>query len=168
MRVRKLQIQDAKYMLEWMQDESVVQHLSANFEALTQEDCEKFIIDSWKNSNQLHLAIVDDEDIYMGTVSLKNIDPKLQMAEFAIVIRSEAMGRGFSNYGMQETLRIGFEELHLKEIVWCVSKDNERARKFYDKNGYARRNGIPEICKNYYSEKQLKTLLWYGVQREER
>lgn len=167
MKVRKLLLQDARYMWEWMQDESVVQYLNTNFEDMTIKDCEKFIVDSWENSRDLNLAIADDEDVYMGTVSLKHIDTEQRTAEFAITIRSIARGRGFSAYGMKEILRIGFEELSLKEIVWCVSRDNERARRFYDKNGYARREGIPEIYKNYYSKEQMESLLWYGVQRED-
>lgn len=161
-------MRDAKYILEWMHDESVVQHLSRNFATKTIEDCEKFIMDSWETDNNLHLAIVDDEDTYMGTVSLKHIDRELQMAEFAITIRKTAMGRGISAYGMKEILRIGFEELQLKEIVWCVSPNNERAKRFYDKNGYIRQENIPEIYKTYYTEEQMKTLIWYSVQREER
>lgn len=161
-------MRDAKYILEWMHDESVVQHLSRNFATKTIEDCEKFIMDSWETDNNLHLAIVDDEDTYMGTVSLKHIDRELQMAEFAITIRKTAMGRGISAYGMKEILRIGFEELQLKEIVWCVSPNNERAKRFYDKNGFIRQENIPEIYKTYYTEEQMKTLIWYSVQREER
>ena len=161
-------MRDAKYILEWMHDESVVQHLSRNFATKTIEDCEKFIMDSWETDNNLHLAIVDDEDTYMGTVSLKHIDRELQMAEFAITIRKTAMGRGISAYGMKEILRIGFEELQLKEIVWCVSPNNERAKRFYDKNGFIRQENIPEIYKTYYTEEQMKALIWYSVQREER
>lgn len=161
-------MRDAKYILEWMHDESVVQHLSRNFATKTIEDCEKFIMDSWETDNNLHLAIVDDEDTYMGTVSLKHIDRELRMAEFAITIRKTAMGRGISAYGMKEILRIGFEELQLKEIVWCVSPNNERAKRFYDKNGFIRQENIPEIYKTYYTEEQMKTLIWYSVQREER
>lgn len=167
MRVRKLQLRDAKYMLEWMHDESVVRYLSANFSTKTIEDCEKFIQDSEKVDTDLNLAIVDEDDIYMGTVSLKHIDKASQMAEFAITIRKSAMGKGFSAYGMREILRLGFEELGLKQIIWCVSNDNERAKRFYDKNGFSRLSEVPQRYQTYYSKTQVETLVWYGVQREE-
>lgn len=166
MRVRNLQLQDAEYMLEWMHDESVVKYLSANFAAKTIEDCEKFIRDSENSCSDLNLAIADENDVYMGTVSLKHIDRISQMAEFAITIRKEAMDQGFAVYGMKEILRIGFEELHLKQIVWCVSNDNERAKRFYDKNGFVRLNCIPKIYQNHYSKQQLENLIWYGAQQE--
>ena len=79
--------------------------------------------------------IVNDQDEYMGTVSLKNIDRIRQCAEFAITIRKSAMGKGYSAYGMQEIISEGFELLHLKYIYWYVRKENMRAIKFYEKMG---------------------------------
>lgn len=59
-------------------------------------------------------------------------------AEFAITICRDAMGMGYSKFGMHEIIRYGFEELDLANIYWCVSPENKRAIKFYDKNGYPR------------------------------
>lgn len=39
---------------------------------------------------------------------------------------------------MAEIIRIGFEEKGLKKIYWYVDSANQRAIKFYDKNGYQR------------------------------
>ncbi len=44
-----------------------------------------------RHRTDLHLAIVDDNDIYMGTVSLKHITN--QSAERAIILRSCALGK---------------------------------------------------------------------------
>lgn len=44
MKLRKLEEKDAKLMLEWMHDKSVVEFMGANFEAKTIDDCKKFII----------------------------------------------------------------------------------------------------------------------------
>ena len=38
------------------------------------EDCKKIIEMSQKEEKDLHMAIVNDDDIYMGSVSLKHID----------------------------------------------------------------------------------------------
>ena len=167
MKLRKLQLKDAKWMLEWMHDEQVVRYLNADFASKTMEDCERFIQNSEHSEQDLHLAIADEQDEYMGTVSLKHIDRESGMAEFAITIRSEAMGKGISAFGMKEMLRIGFEKLHLKQIIWCVSKDNERAVRFYDKQKFSRVTDIPQMYKNYYSEQMLDTFIWYGVTRGE-
>lgn len=134
MKLRKLKSEDAVYMLEWMHNPSVVEYMQADFSHKTLEDCWDFINKSQDTINNLHLAIVDDNDNYMGTVSLKNI--RNDIAEFAIVVRKNAMGKGYSKYGMKEIVRLGLEELGLKKIYWCVSPENIRACKFYDKNGY--------------------------------
>ena len=165
MQLRKLKDKDAKYMLEWMHDNSVVSHLATNFASKTIEDCREFIQKSQESDDDLNMAIVDDDDVYMGTVSLKHIDRNEKMAEFAITIRKSAMGRGYSAYGMKEILRVGFEELGLEKIIWCVSVKNERAIKFYDKNGYQKMMDIPNVYREYYSEEQLSTLIWYGVKK---
>ena len=136
MNLRKLKLEDAPLMLEWMHDITVTEDLQTDFSAKTLADCESFITLSLHDRNNLHLAITDDYDIYMGTVSLKNMIASA--AEFAIVIRKCAMGKGFSRYAMTEMLRIGTEEMGLRQIYWYVSPNNKRAIRFYEKNGYQR------------------------------
>ena len=136
MKLRKLEIKDAPLMLEWMHDPDVVQNMQTNFAHKSLSDCEAFIRASQADDKNLHLAVVDDDNTYMGTVSLKNIENGA--AEFAIAVRKGAMGRGFSKYAMSEIIRTGFEKLQLKSVYWCVSPENKRAVKFYDKNGYTR------------------------------
>ena len=135
MKLRNLNDKDAPLMLEWMHDESIVNEMQEDFLSKTIEDCKKFI-DLSISLNAIHLAIVDEADTYMGTVSLKNIEN--DMAEFAIVVRKCAMGKGYSKYGMSEIIKLGFEQLKLKKIYWYVSVKNYRAIRFYDKMGYTR------------------------------
>ena len=99
MRLRELKQEDAPLMLAWMHDESVVSNLRGNFAAKTIDDCIEFITHSITEEN-IHLAIASDTDEYMGTVSLKNIENG--SAEFAITVRAEAMGHGYSWFGMEE------------------------------------------------------------------
>ena len=68
--LRKLELKDSTLMLEWMHDKTVVNNLKVNFMSKTIEDCESFIINSWNDKENLHLAI-DVNGEYMGTVSLK-------------------------------------------------------------------------------------------------
>ena len=85
-----------------------------------------------------HYAIVDENDQYMGTVSLKSI--LNGSAEFAITMCAGAMGKGVAIMAMEQMLKRGFEELELKYIYWYVSHKNERALRFYDKNAFSRIN----------------------------
>ena len=119
-----------------MHDKSVTANMQADFSGKTAEDCENFIRGSWEETNNLHLAIADDQDTYMGTVSLKHITEKA--AEFAVIVRTSAMGRGLSAKAMEEIIEIGLGRLRLEYIYWCVLPENIRAVKFYEKNGYQR------------------------------
>lgn len=164
MKLRKLELKDAEYMLEWMHDDDVVHFMGTNFSEKTVEDCKSFIKYSQEAKDDVNMAIVNDQDEYMGTVSLKHINRQYEMAEFAITVRKCAMGKGYSAFAMEEIIRIGLKELGLKRIVWCVSKNNQRAVRFYDKNGYCRSLDVPEYYLNMYTEEQNKGFIWYVVE----
>ena len=162
MELRKLKPADAPLMLQWMHDASVVSHLGANFMEKTIEDCYRFI--DWANNTDtdLHLAVTDEQDEYMGTVSLKHIHAGT--AEFAITVRACAMGKGYAQYGMAAILEKGIRELGLEKIYWCVSRHNARAVRFYDKNGYLRTEAVPQSILAAYTEEQKKNFVWYVYQ----
>lgn len=93
MKIRKLEQKDAEYMYEWMHSDDVVEYLAQNFSEKTLQDCITFILEAnGDESENLHRAICDDTDEYLGTVSLKHIDLKNKNAEYAISMRSKAMG----------------------------------------------------------------------------
>ena len=129
-------------MLEWMHDETVVYKMNKNFFEMTIDDCNSFIdenrVTEYEACNLINItyAIVDDNDEYMGSVSLKNIDKNTSNAEFAIVLRKCAMKKGYSKFAMNEIFKIGFFNYGLKNIYWYVRKENLRAIKFYAKMGY--------------------------------
>lgn len=161
MNLRNLEKKDAELMLEWMHDEDVVHDLSANFPAKTIDDCYNFIENANSVKSDLNLAIVNEFDEYMGTVSLKHIDHVNRTAEFAVTIRKCAMGKGYSAYGMKKILELGINELALEKIYWCVSHLNERAVKFYDKNMYVRTDEVPENIRLNYTKEQNEIFIWY-------
>lgn len=163
MQLRKLALKDAPFMLEWMHDADVVKNLQANFAAKTLSDCENFIRSCADTSENLHLAIVDDHDEYMGTVSLKHIRPGRD-GEFAITIRACAMGKGLSAFGMREIISVGLHQLGLQKVYWCVSPDNRRAVRFYDKNGYPRVDTCT-LDPIGYTQEQLRYYIWYAVEK---
>ena len=139
--IRKLKGTDSLLMHEWMCDTNVVCFLDTDFSSKTLEDCECFINNSITDNNK-HFAIVDDNDEYMGTVSLKNIDYDKKIAEMAITIRKCAMGKGYSKKALDEIFEYGRKELGLTRFYWYVNPINTRALSFYDKYGYKRVNNI--------------------------
>ncbi len=159
MYLRKLELKDAPLMLAWMHDKSVTEKLQADFESKTIEDAENFIKASWDNKTDLHLAIASDTDEYMGTVSLKHIENS--SAEFAITVRAKSMGKGYSWFGMESIIEKAFNELNLESVYWCVSRNNPRAVRFYDKHNFHEALDIPKNVLERY--KGMNNLKWYSV-----
>ena len=117
----------------------------------------------------MHLAIADDNDEYVGTVSLKDIVDGF--AEFAICIRRKYMGSGMAKEAMKNILDIGFNEHGLSKIYWCVSAENKRALRFYDKNGYKRiaMTSNKRLCihaiNSGYNEAEIASYIWYMTEK---
>ena len=164
MELRKLKKIDAKRMLQWMHDITVVGDLKTDFLSKTMFDCEEFIEKSQCGSD-LHLAVVDENDAYQGTVSLKNI--RDNNAEFAIVVCKDAMGKGYSEWAMKQILEVGFTDYNLDEIYWYVDKNNTRALKFYKKNHYQDVD-VSEICIfKELTEVEKERYVWFRLTKKE-
>lgn len=153
MQLRRLQMEDAPLMLEWMHDPDAVAHMHARFGAMTLADCQEFIRSAQSDVPNLHRAVADEEGTYLGTVSLKKINKQQGKAEFAIAVRRIAMGQGVSSWAMKAILTLGFTELGLWCIYWCADAANVRACRFYAKQGYRPRKAVPDE----------HNLLWYEV-----
>lgn len=164
MNLRKLKEKDAEFMLEWMQDYEVIKDLFTDFSKKTIDDCISFIQQSAIDIENIHLAIVDDKDTYMGTVSLKHINTEQKSAEFAITIRKRAMGKGYSIFGMNQIFEIAKKEWNLDIVYWCVLKKNLRAIRFYNKYKFELCWDIPSIYKELYGKDILENLIWYRKQ----
>lgn len=148
--LRRLELKDAERMYEWMHDEEVLKGLQADvFRNKTLDDCRRFIEVSWVDKSNCHMAIVDNHDVYLGTVSLKNIDALYKDAEFAIVLRSDAQGKGFAKHAMEDIMKVAFDEIGLDEVYWNVLADNERAITLYRKGGYKQINNPPQRLKEH-------------------
>lgn len=138
--LRKLIIEDANKMLEWMKDSSITNGFDKDFLNYTIQDCEDFIFKnklnySAQSPNDLNFAVTDETNEYKGTVSLKHINYQYGFAEFAIVITKSAQGTGLAKTAFNEIVKYGFEKLQLKHIYFSCKKDNIAANKFYSKVG---------------------------------
>ena len=57
-------------------------------------------------------------------------------------------------------------EKGIKTIYWCVSPQNQRAVKFYDKNGYQRNDMCKTLAKKYYDIDEINRYIWYVVEKQ--
>lgn len=69
MRLRKLILEDAVGMLEWINDPEVNRYFRFDVSNYDIDQAINFIKKSWKLQESIHLAVVDDLDEYLGTIS---------------------------------------------------------------------------------------------------
>lgn len=165
--IRTLKQKDLPFMMEWMQDDDIVKNFQTDFKSFTKEKVEAFIESASKQSlldNNLSYAIVDEDDCYLGTISLKNIDREHRNAEYAIVSRKAAHGKGYAKRASEEILKVAFCELGLEKVYLYVSVNNVGANKFYRKFGFVE-EGV--FRKHTKIDGELTDIRWYSILKDE-
>lgn len=157
--LRKLEIRDTEFMLEWMHDQKINSNYHADFASMTRECVREFICNSFSEQNQ-NFAFVNEADEYMGTISLKRISQEDANAEYAIVTRKCAQGTGLAKKATEELLVYAFQKLKLHRVYLNVLEENERANAFYRKCGFQYEGQSKE---HLYIQGEYKNLNWYGI-----
>ena len=159
--LRPLKDKDAKRMLEWMRDPDITHYLQIGGERTTLESVLCFIENTADESENLHRAIVNENNEYLGTISLKHIDHKQREAEYAISMHPSALGTGASAEGTRLILKLAFQQLGLDRIYLYVQEENKRAVRFYEKNGFQLFDRSIGHIKN-----EDKNLLWFEARNK--
>lgn len=164
-KLRELEKKDALYMLEWMHDEDIQKCFQKNMSDMQLKDAEKFcedmkIPENLDNGTNLHYAIVDDRDEYLGTVSLKDINLNNKTAEYAIVTRKKVHGKGIAYRATQLVLNKAFNEFGLHRVYLNVIADNVAAIRLYERCGFVFEGEFRDhLCK----EGIYMNWKWYGL-----
>ena len=165
--IRNLRESDAAAMYEWMHDSSVVENLQTDFMSFGMDKVETFIQNNKEpdyDSDALHFAICDENDNYVGTISLKDIDRKNKRAEYAISTCKSAHGKGYAGKATADILRVAFDVLGLEKVYLYVSVDNIAANKFYKKMGFVE-EGV--FRKHLMIKGKLSDIRWYSILSED-
>ena len=164
MKLRFPLLKDADRMLSWMQNPKTKEIFANDFSSLSKTDVESFIENANKDKSDVNFVCVDDNDMYLGTVSLKHIDYKAKNAEYAVSFCYDAQGTGAAKYATEEILRYAFCELKLDRVYLNVIPENERANAFYKKMGFKYEG---TFRKHILINGKLTDLCWYGMLKEE-
>lgn len=160
--LRRLELTDAEPMLEWLKNPDIYEKMQYDPEKQNLEQCMAFIRNSWEEQKNLHYAITDSTSEYLGTISLKNIDMQNRNAELGIALHPKAMGKGIGAEALKQIAQRAFEEMALHKIYLYVRKDNERAVKFYQKNGWACEGEFKgHIC----VRGEYKDIYWFALHK---
>lgn len=134
--LRRLLPKDAPRMLEWMKEPRINHFFRWNPKKVTLETVIAFIEKASMDTSDIHRAVVNDEDVYMGTISLKDINKDDSNAEYAISLHMDAIGKRYARTATDEILHLAFVDLGLQRVHLNVRHDNIRARRFYEKYGF--------------------------------
>ena len=163
MKLRQLKIKDVDRMLTWMHSKESKDIFAKDFNKYTKEDVTNFV--KMKNTkNNINYACVNDDDEYLGTVSLKNIDYDNKNAEYAISFMKEAQGTGAALFATKEILKQAFEELNLEKVYLDVLETNKRAISFYKKVGFIQEG---TFRKHFIKNNEYINLLYFSILKEE-
>ena len=155
--LRPLEAKDAPRMVEMMQDALTTKYLQIGGPDYTAETALRFIASTADESSSIHRAVVDQDDVYQGTVSLKNLDMDKKEAEYAISMHPDAQGKGAAKAASAGILELA-KELGLTRVYLNVLAENERANRFYQKFGFCYTH---DSTMNFHGEE--KCLRWYEV-----
>lgn len=167
MKLRALRECDAKGMLEWMNDPQIRQWFRFKTDYTRKEDVLDFISKAKAmpiDGGSMHYAVTNEDDEYLGTISLKNINLSDRNAEYAISLRAKAQGKGIAMQATGLLLKKAFEEIGLERVYLNVLADNIRAVRFYEKTGFIYEG---ESKNSIFLKEVYRSLLWYRMLREE-
>ena len=158
--LRPLAQKDADRMVEMMHDEQTTRYLQIGGPSYTKETALRFISQTADESVNLHRAVVDENDVYHGSISLKNIDREKMDAEYAISMHPDAQGKGAAAAATAQILEIAFQDLGLNRVYLNVLAENLRANRFYQKFGFQfTHTGSMEF------HGEVKELNWYTAEK---
>ncbi len=162
--LRKLAVDDAEGMLEWMHDPSVSSVFAQDFQSMSIVDVEQFIASAYDDPVSLHLAIAGEDGEYLGTISLKSIDKENGNAEYAISTRSKAHGSGIARRATEDLLDFAFNVLGLHRVYLDVKESNGRAVSFYRKIGFVEEGCFREHLRD---GDRFESLLWFAMTEDD-
>ncbi len=134
-RLRRLEEKDIPGMMEWMHDPEINKWFRFDADAMTEERAKHFIEGSFTEKSR-HYAITNDNDEYLGTISLEEIDKENGHALYAISTRKSVWGSGAALEATRQLFEIAFHELGLERVYLNVLADNLRAKRLYEKAGF--------------------------------
>lgn len=164
MLLREPKEKDVQGMLSWMHSPETKEIFANDFASFTFDKVLNFVKHANDDKSNKNFVCVDDDDNYLGTVSLKNIDFHAKNAEYAVSFCSEAQGTGAAKFATKEILKYAFETLGLERVYLNVIPENVRANKFYQKIGFVYEG---EFRNHILVNGGLRNLCWYSMLKSE-
>ncbi len=108
----------------------------ANLELTFPSERDVYFERGQSNANRRRFVIFDEARELIGTVGLRNLDFQSGEATLGIIIRSDAVGKGYGTDAVWTLLGYAFDDLDLRRVLLDVVETNDRARHVYVKLGF--------------------------------
>lgn len=165
-RLRELERKDLKRINEWRNDEELISLLGAPFRYIGPEIDDKWFNDYLLSRNKnVRCAIVQEDDLILGLISLTNINHINQSAELHIMIGDkECRHKGAGTFAVNKIVDYAFSHLNLHRVELSVLQTNAIAIKTYEKCGF-KLEGVKKSA--IYKNGKFVDELWYAIIRKE-
>ncbi|HSE17292.1 MAG TPA: GNAT family N-acetyltransferase [Pyrinomonadaceae bacterium] len=122
--------------LEWANDPELMRLLN-RAHTVSREEHEQWFAEIQKREDCCYFAIETVEGKHFGNVWLWDIDSRHRRAELRIVMDLEHAGKGAGTEAISRACDYAFEQLNLNKVYAYVLAINPRARRSFEKAGFA-------------------------------
>lgn len=150
--------------ISWFNDPEVTKHNRHGSTEYTLQLAQEYV-DEVQNSSSIivYAIIAKDSRKHIGNISLQNIHPANQSAEYAIILGDkEYWGKGVAKESSHLILRHGFEELNLHRIYCGTSVKNIPMQKLAASLGFVQ-EGIRKDA--MFKNDEFVDVIEYGLLR---
>jgi len=164
--LRAIEMEDAPYFVEWLNDPEVRCYLERNFPPLNLGREREWIEHLYKDRNSVTFGIVlKESDKLIGSTGFGGIDWRNRRAPFGIVIGDKTeWSKGYGTEATKLMVRYGFDALNLNRIFLHVFDHNPRAMRAYKKAGFVK-EGV--LRQDRYVDGAYRDTIVMGILREE-
>ena len=161
--LRRLQIEDLKTRVEWMNHPKV--YSSMHFDIpVSLDNTIRWFENNQKNDNRADV-VFEEKGQLLAMGGLTNINREMNKAELYVFVNPNLQKGGFGTKATKLLCKYGFENLHLDKIYLETNEDNHAAKRVYEKCGFR----LEGVLRNEYKNQEgfLKSRLYYGMLKGE-
>lgn len=140
--VRPVTIDDARYVMEWVNDPEVVKNFQHFGKTYTEDEERAYLQKLIDSKADYAFSIFRKSDgAYIGQAALNQISYENKLARLSLTIKRSEWGKGYAQIAILLILAVAFFDLDLHKVWLMVYESNEKARHIYQKLGF-REEGI--------------------------
>ena len=161
--LRRLQVEDLKTRVEWMNNPKV--YSSIHFDIpVSLDNTIRWFENNQKNDNRADV-VFEEKGQLLAMGGLTNINRETNKAELYVFVNPNLQKGGLGTQATKLLCKYGFENLYLDKIYLETNEDNHAAKRVYEKCGFQ----LEGILRNEYKNQKgfLKSRLYYGMLKGE-